>query len=126
LDFLVAQPSVNTDVASSADGAFGITLGPETLGLYSPASVRGFSPLAADNVRLDGLYFDQQSDMFDRLVIDTRMRVRISALNFPWPAPTGIVDYTLREPEDTPTLTSITYVGPYDSRDVDLDGQARL
>jgi hypothetical protein len=29
-------------------------------GLYGPGGVRGFNPLTAGNVRIDGLYFDQQ------------------------------------------------------------------
>jgi iron complex outermembrane recepter protein len=121
-----ADKSTNTDVVSAADDAFGITLGPESLGLYNAASVRGFSPLTAGNVRLDGLYFDQQGGMIDRLVTHTRIRVGLSAVDFPWPAPTGIVDYTLREPRDTPGLTSISYLGPYNSRDLDLDGSTNL
>jgi iron complex outermembrane recepter protein len=117
-----AEQKTNTDVVSAADDAFGITIGPESLGLYSASSVRGFSPLTAGNVRLDGLYFDQQGGMIDRLVTDTRIRVGLSAVDFPWPAPTGIVDYTLRTPKDAPGLTSIAYLGPYGTRDLDLDG----
>lgn len=117
------EPQTDTNVVASAGDAFGITLGPESLGLYSASSVRGFSPLTAGNVRLDGLYFDQQGGMIDPLVTDTRIRVGLSAINFSWPAPSGIVDYTLRQPKgDDAELTSILYVGPYNSRDVDLDG----
>lgn len=121
-----AVPPTNTNVVAVAEDAFGITLGPESLGLYSPSSVRGFSPLSAGNLRLNGLYFDQQGQMVDRLVYDTRMRVGLAAVNFPWPAPTGIVDYTLRQPKDTSALTSIVYAGPYDSREIDLDGYTKL
>lgn len=121
------EPQTDTNVVSSAGDAFGITLGPETLGLYSSSSVRGFSPFTAGNVRLDGLYFDQQGSMIDALVTDTRIRVGLSAANFPWPAPSGIVDYMLREPKgDTPELTSILYAGPYASRDIDLDGYMKF
>src|SRR6185312_7584385 len=90
-----AEPSTDTNVVSTAQDAFGITLGPESLGLYNPGSVRGFSPILAGNARIDGLYFDQQGSMFDRLVTDTRIRVGLSAVSFPWPAPSGIVDYSL-------------------------------
>lgn len=121
-----AEQETNTNVVSTAEDAFGITLGPESLGLYSASNVRGFSPLTAGNVRLDGLYFDQQGSMSDRLVTDTRIRVGLSAVDFPWPAPTGIVDYTLRKPKDTSDLTAIAYLGPYSSRDFDLDGSTNL
>src|SRR5580693_1878902 len=113
-----AEPPTDTNVVSSAEDAFGITLGPESLGLYNPGSVRGFSPTLAGNVRIDGLYFDQQGSMFDRLVTDTRIRVGLAAVGFPWPAPSGIVDYSLCEPKDVPALSSIAYIGPYDSRDL--------
>ena len=122
LTCLGAELRTNIDVVSAADDAFGITLGPENLGLYSAASVRGFSPLTAGNVRLDGLYFDQQGGTFDRLVTNTRIRVGLSAVEFPWPAPAGIVDYTLRMPRDAPSLTSIAYLGPYSTHDLDLNG----
>jgi iron complex outermembrane receptor protein len=117
-----AGPSNDTNVVSNAQDAFGITLGPESLGLYNPGSVRGFNPILAGNARIDGLYFDQQGSMFDRLVTDTRIRVGLSAVHFPWPAPSGIVDYSLRSPHGTSGVTSVAYVGPFDSRDLDIDG----
>lgn len=42
-----------------ASDAFGTSIGREDIGLYDSESVRGFSPTAAGNVRIDGLYFDQ-------------------------------------------------------------------
>lgn len=121
-----AESPTDTNVVSTAEDAFGITLGPESLGLYNPSSVRGFSPTSAGNVRIDGLYFDQQGSMFDRLVTDTRIRVGLSAVNFPWPAPSGIVDYSLRSSQGASGLTSIAYAGPFDSRDLDLDGHTNF
>ena len=120
------EPSTNTNVVVSAGDAFGITLGPESIGLYGPGSIRGFSPLTAGNVRIDGLYFDLQGSMPDRLATDTRIRVGLSATGFPWPAPSGIVDYTLREATATPEVTPIIYIGPYDSRNLDLDGSKEI
>src|SRR4051794_24961189 len=95
-----AQSRTDTNVVSAAEDAFGIILGPQSLGLYTPTSVRGFNPITAGNARLNGLYFDQQGSMADRLVNATRIRVGLSATGFPWPAPTGIVDYSLREPKE--------------------------
>src|SRR5581483_8871534 len=56
-----AQHAADNPVASAQD-AFGFTLGLETIGMYSPGQVRGFSPQSAGNVRIDGLYFDQRSE----------------------------------------------------------------
>lgn len=125
LAFSAELPS-NTDVVSKADDAFGIILGPENLGLYSPNSVRGFSPLTAGNVRLNGLYFDQQGLMPDRLTTETRIRVGLSAVDFPWPAPTGIVDNTLRKPDDTPKMTSVAYFGPNSTLGLELNGSEKF
>ncbi|MEI6417759.1 MAG: hypothetical protein WCO82_01685, partial [Sphingomonadales bacterium] len=41
-----------------AGDAFGSTIGREVIGIYNQMNVRGFSPIAAGNVRIDGLYFD--------------------------------------------------------------------
>jgi iron complex outermembrane receptor protein len=120
------EPSTNTNVVASAGDAFGISLGPESIGLYGSGSVRGFSPTTAGNIRINGLYFDLQGSMIDRLATDTRIRVGLSATNFPWPAPSGIVDYTLREAKATPEITAIIYGGPYDSQDIDLDGSSEF
>src|ERR1700751_4959645 len=48
------------DPLATANDAFGLTLGLESIGLYNPGGVRGFNPQSAGNVRIDGLYFDQQ------------------------------------------------------------------
>jgi iron complex outermembrane receptor protein len=121
-----ADRQTENNVIASAEDAFGLALGAESLGLYSDSSLRGFSPLTAGNARMDGLYFDKQGPMTARLVNDTRIRVGLSALDFPWPAPTGIVDYALRGPDDSQGLTSVFYAGPFNVRGVDLDGYAPL
>lgn len=53
-----AQRASDNLVVSAAD-AFGLTLAPKTIGTYGPGQ-RGFSPLTAGNVRIDGPHFDQQ------------------------------------------------------------------
>src|SRR3984957_20858310 len=59
---------------ASAEDAFGLTLGLETIGMYSPGQVRGFSPQAAGNVRIDGLYFDQQGARSTRVIEGSPIR----------------------------------------------------
>jgi len=112
----------DTDVIKSAEDAFGLSIGTESLGLYTEDSVRGFSPLIAGNARIDGLYFDRQGPIPNRLVNDRRIRVGLSALGFPWPAPTGIVDYWLRQATGNAALSSIFYRGPFDAWAINLDG----
>ena len=81
-----------------AGDAFGTSIGREVSGLYSRERVRGFSPVVAGNVRIDGLYFDPIVTPSSRLVRATTIRVGPSALGSPFPAPTGIVDLGLRRP----------------------------
>jgi iron complex outermembrane recepter protein len=81
-----------------AGDAFGTSIGREVSGLYNRERVRGFSPVAAGNVRIDGLYFDPIVTPSSRLVRATTIRVGPSALGSPFPAPTGIVDLGLRRP----------------------------
>src|ERR1700722_10713620 len=117
-----AQHASDNPVVSAED-AFGLTLGLETIGMYSPGQVRGFSPQAAGNVRIDGLYFDQQGALSNRVIEGSTIRVGISEIGYAFPAPTGIVDYNLRHPGDgTPNATIIANIGPYQEKGVSVDG----
>jgi len=101
---------------NSADDAFGLTLGLESVGIYNPGSVRGFSPITAGNVRIDGMYFDLQGAPSNRVVEGSTIHVGVSEIGYPFPAPTGIVDYNLRNVGgDSPTATIIANVGPDDA-----------
>ena len=122
-----AQHASDNPVASAQD-AFGLTLGLESIGLYSQSGVRGFSPQAAGNLRIDGLYFDQEGNgLSNRVVEGSAIRVGVSEIGYAFPAPTGIVDYDLRRPGDgTPRATVIANVGPYDAWGVSIDGSMPL
>jgi iron complex outermembrane receptor protein len=112
---------------NSADDAFGLTLGLESVGLYSPGSVRGFSPISAGNVRIDGMYFDLQGPPSSRVVEGSTIHVGVGEIGYPFPAPTGIADYNLRNVGgDTPTATIIARVGPFDARGISVDGSMPL
>ncbi len=79
--------------------------------MYNPSGVRGFSPQAAGNVRIDGLYFDQQGALSNRVIEGSVIRVGVTEIGYAFPAPTGIVDYELRHPGDgTPSATIIVRV----------------
>ena len=89
----------------SASTGFGLTIGGQSVGLYSPNSARGFSPTQAGNLRIEGLYFDQQSFQSQRVIRGNTIHVGLSAQSYPFPAPTGIADIQLRFPS-TRTITS--------------------
>ena len=93
-----AQATEDNAATQSGD-AFGRAVGSERIGLYSPDEVRGFSPVDAGNVRIEGLYFDYIDRISPRLVDGNTIRVGIAAQRYPFPAPTGLVDYALEHPE---------------------------
>jgi iron complex outermembrane receptor protein len=112
---------------NAADDAFGLTLGLESVGLYGPGLVRGFSPITAGNVRIDGMYFDLQGAPSNRVVDGSAIKVGVSEIGYAFPAPTGIVDYNLRNVGgDTPSATIIANVGPYEAWGVSIDGSIPL
>ena len=111
----------------SADDGFGLTVGLESVGIYNPGMVRGFSPITAGNVRIDGMYFDLQGAPSNRVIEGSAIHVGISEIGYAFPAPTGIVDYNLRNVGgDTPTATIIASAGPYDALGISIDGSVPL
>ena len=96
-----AEENVNTQ----SDDAFGRAVGNDRSGLYSAFEVRGFNPSEAGNVRMQGLYFDLPDLVSARLIQGNTIRVGLAAQRFPFPAPTGLVDYQLNVPLDQATLS---------------------
>jgi iron complex outermembrane receptor protein len=110
------------NVVTQAQDAFGTTVGNEQIGLYSAGAVRGFSPTRAGNLRIDGLYFDLQGFtpmLFDR----TRIRVGLAAQGYVFPAPTGIVDHSLRGTAAS-SHSLIVGAGPYGTLSAEADLRA--
>ncbi len=107
-----AQRTADNAVTQSGD-AFGRSVGNERVGLYNQDDVRGFDPIDAGNARIEGLYFDQQDRVPNRLQSGNTIRVGIAAQRILFPAPTGIVDYALRFPGDTATASIEMERGPF-------------
>jgi iron complex outermembrane recepter protein len=85
----------NDNAVATAGDAFGQSVGNERVGLYNTEDVRGFSPIEAGNARIEGMYFVQTERPAMRVIDGNTIRVGISAQGYPFPAPTGIVDYRL-------------------------------
>ncbi|WP_374531447.1 TonB-dependent receptor domain-containing protein [Novosphingobium sp.] len=88
------------NVTTQSGDAFGRSVGNEKSGLYTSDDVRGFNPVDAGNVRIEGLYFDQVDKVSTRLIDGNTIRVGAATLRYPFPAPTGLVDYSLTQPRD--------------------------
>src|SRR3546814_14223224 len=88
------------NAVTQAEDAFGVSIGRETLGIYSSSNARGFSPSAAGNVRVEGLYFDPVYLLTSILADSVSVKVGLSAQSYPFAAPSGIVDFSLRRPAD--------------------------
>ena len=109
------------NAVTSADDAFGTSVGNESVGLYSSDEVRGFSPGAAGNIRMDGLYLGGIFVGNPRLNAGSAVKVGLSAQGYPFPAPTGIVELSMRPAGSEPLLSGVAYGGWRTG--LELDGQ---
>ncbi len=114
----------NENVVTAAGDAFGTSVGKETIGLYSADNVRGFSPITAGNIRVEGLSVTEHGGFTQRVVSSSTIRVGLTAQSYPFPAPTGIADYSLRTSGNEAVLSPALYLGP--NRGVALEVDAQL
>ncbi len=120
-----AQPPAGAaqsgDVVRRADDAFGVRVGVERFGLYSESFARGFSLEAAGNYRIDGAFFVPAATPINPLIEAATIRVGLNAVPFDFPAPSGVVDYTLRGPAAASFATARLGLDRYESPFVELD-----
>lgn len=122
-----AQLSRTDDNAvTSADDAFGQSVGNERGGLYGTDDVRGFSPVEAGNSRINGLYFAQASMPGGRAISGNVIRVGLTAQGYAFPAPTGIVDYSLYRNIGELGVSTRLELGQYGSPILLADGSIPL
>lgn len=101
-----AQTNKSDDrVVERAADAFGLRVGVEQIGLYSESQVRGFSLQEAGNYRMNGSYFVRSAAVADQIIAGVVTRVGLNALDADFAAPSGIVDYRLKSPFETPNLS---------------------
>ena len=117
---------VDENAVADAEDAFGSNDGGEDLGVYGPNDVRGFSPIEAGNVRIDGLYIDRQADLSPRLIDGNRVRVGPSAVGYALPAPSGIVDYRLRSPGAGTVLSLVAQANSFGGLLIEADAALPL
>jgi iron complex outermembrane receptor protein len=121
-DAALAQRASDNAVTAAED-AFGVSVGVESIGVYSPSQVRGFSPVTAGNVRIEGVYIDRQGSIATRLIAGSTIKVGLSAQGYPFPAPTGIVDYRLRTVGEKPLVSVVAGSFAYGAPSIEVDAQ---
>ncbi|HVI33982.1 TonB-dependent siderophore receptor [Phenylobacterium sp.] len=101
-----ASPALAQESAvSSAADAFGERVGVEQLGLYSEGQVRGFDLQSSGAYRIEDAYFARAAPLNDPVLAGVGVRVGVAAARLAYPAPSGVVNYRLREPDARNRLT---------------------
>ena len=121
-----AQDRSDDNAVTQAEDAFGFSVGRESIGIYGPGQARGFSPSAAGNVRIDGLYFDPMFGLQNLLVDSVSIKVGLSAQGYPFTAPSGIVDQQLRRPASTLGASVLASADSWGGRALEVDGSVPL
>ncbi len=116
----------NENVVTAAGDAFGTSVGNQQIGLYNAADVRGFSPITAGNIRVEGLSVTEHGGFSQRVVGGSTIRVGLTAQSYPFPAPTGIADYSLRKSGNEAILSPVLYFGPNRTAAADVDAQVPI
>jgi iron complex outermembrane receptor protein len=111
----------DSNVVTEADDAFGLSLNGQSLGLYNSRNIRNSDPVLLGNLRLEGLYFDRQGSFTSQLVDMSSVRVGIGTIDFPFPAPAGIVDFRIRDIPASNELALTVGAGRFLSPYVDVD-----
>lgn len=120
------QERADDNAVTQAEDAFGFSVGRESLGIYGAGNTRGFSPTAAGNVRLDGLYFDPAFDLTSTIANSSSIKVGLTAQGYPFAAPSGIVDRALNRPTGRKQLSIVANGDTLGSWGVELDGTAPI
>jgi len=126
-----AQQRSSDNAVTQAEDAFGFSVGRESLGIYSAGYARGFSPTSAGNVRINGLYFDPvfafstPAGLPSTLTDSISIKVGLSAQGYPFAAPSGIVDQSLRLPAAKDGASIVTNFDSYGSYGTEVDGALR-
>jgi iron complex outermembrane recepter protein len=121
-----AQERADDNAVTQAEDAFGFSVGRESLGIYGPGNTRGFSPTAAGNVRLDGLYFDPAFDLTSTISNSSSIKVGLTAQGYPFTAPSGVVDRALNRPTGKRQLSVVVNGDSFGSYGIELDGTAPI
>jgi iron complex outermembrane receptor protein len=122
----LAQDRADDNAVTQAEDAFGFSVGRESIGIYNGGQTRGFSPFAAGNVRIEGLYYDPISGLQGLLVDSSSIKVGLSAQGYPFVAPSGVVDQRLRRPAGKLGGSTVVAADSWGGKSVELDSSIPL
>lgn len=92
-----ATAAAQDSAVKSAADAFGERVGTEQSGLYSETQVRGFDLNDSGGYRIDDAYFSRAAALNDPVLASVGVRVGVNAVRLAYPAPSGVVNYRLRQ-----------------------------
>jgi iron complex outermembrane recepter protein len=92
-----ATAAAQESAVKSAADAFGERVGTEQSGLYSETQVRGFDLNESGAYRIDDAYFNRAAALNDPVLAGVGVRVGVNAVRLAYPAPSGVVNYRLRQ-----------------------------
>jgi iron complex outermembrane receptor protein len=95
--FAAATAAAQDSAVKSAADAFGERVGTEQSGLYTETQVRGFDLNDSGAYRIDDAYFCRAAALNDPVLAGVGIRVGVNAVRLAYPAPSGVVNYRLRE-----------------------------
>jgi iron complex outermembrane recepter protein len=111
-------------VKSAAD-AFGERVGTEQSGLYTESQVRGFDLNDSGAYRIDDAYFSRAAALNDPVLAGVGVRVGVNAVRLAYPAPSGVVNYRLRQAGPTNELRLGAGLRDFGTRVIQSDGSLR-
>ena len=121
-----ACPAAAQDSAvKSAADAFGERVGTEQSGLYSETQVRGFDLNDSGAYRIDDAYFSRAAALNDPVLAGVGVRVGVNAVRLEYPAPSGVVNYRLRQAGPVNELRLGVGLRDFGTRVVQSDGSFR-
>ena len=123
--FATAGAAAQDNAVTLAADAFGERVGTEQSGLYSETQVRGFDLNQSGAYRIDDAYFSRTAAMNDPVLAGVGVRVGVNAVRLAYPAPSGVVNYRLREAGPTDQLRLGLGLRDFGTRVVQGDGSFR-
>ncbi len=122
---VAASSSAQDSAVKSAADAFGERVGTEQSGLYTETQVRGFDLNDSGAYRIDDAYFSRAAALNDPLLAGVGVRVGVNAVRLAYPAPSGVVNYRLRQAGPVNELRLGAGMRDFGTRVIQGDGSFR-